>query len=341
VDNAITRTATFISEESIFGQGKNALDGDFVLNLKDLEGRTLTDKTLNFQNGTVNGISLPKDEFPIKGSGKVFIGPLSIPIDVYSAIQDVTLAVSNDPTRCHMWGVYVEFCSPTEDAPTSSVKFTSTDGHILFHYEVPGTFPDGLHDSYIVSPGLFPKVDAKGAGRDVKFYFSEDGQTAQVKFNTSLLVEVSFVDGNIDATFPNYKRILADEHPHSFSFDKEELLRLIKDIGPHVYVDYSRVKVVAIMKNKGEEAYLTSIKDNAHLRLPFPSFSHSKEDEDFSMGVNLEHLRRCVAKGDKAVFNYKQTEGSYPCKICRLDEIVSCKGLQVKAIKCLVSRTVE
>lgn len=120
-----------------------------------------------------------------------------LPESVRMANETVAYAVSTEPIRPMMTGVFVEIKPET-------VTFVATDTHKMAVLEV--AFESGVEQSVIIPGGFFNKITKLiPKGSDVALTLKTDGNRISVKTDNGTLDGVA-IKGN----YPNFRRVMPD-----------------------------------------------------------------------------------------------------------------------------------
>lgn len=218
--------------------------GSVILELKK--------ETLHVESGAYKAKfqTISSQEFPdIAGVESVQgAGSMSLEQGVFArAMEEVMFAAARDSMRPVLTGVYFEFKS-------SKLNLVATDGFRLATRNVkPGG--DGKSESFIVPARAVSEI-AKLEGSEVKFRFlKESNQVMFVVGDDLVLCQV--LEGN----FPEYGKIIPEDHETEVIFDKEEMLQAVRaslifardnSNVLKLEIDKGKVKIVAESPEQGE-----------------------------------------------------------------------------------------
>lgn len=235
---------TMVSTLQIFdveGEGAIAINAKRLLDvLKEVSGQPLTfiinDETkevdIRFLNGHFNFMGIDGVEFPRRAAldpeqAKEFTLPAQV---LAGGLENTLFAVSTDPLRPIMTGVYVDLC-PQQDTlegeepqPLPGVVFVASDTHKLVRY-INTEHNPGLTGSFILPPkpasilrGLIGKEEG-----DVKITLDEQGASIAI---ADTVLSCRFIKGR----YPNYNRVIPQNNPFELTIDRVSLLTAMRRV---------------------------------------------------------------------------------------------------------------
>ena len=231
--------------------------------------------------------SIASDKFPeFPAEGENFF---EIPIrDLKDMIQETIFAVSSDETRYFMNGVFFE---KSED----KFMMVSTDGRRLAY--ISKNAASGVEDfSGIIVPPKILNVVVKRAGDEGMARISVTDKMIFIQFGYYKLSSVL-----IDGQFPNYKRVIPENQPFSFSFNRLEMLDALR-------------RVSLFVEQKSHKVYLGLSPGTASIYCEETDIGDAREEipckydgEEISISLNYRYLEEPfkVMAGDeiKILFN--------------------------------------
>jgi DNA polymerase-3 subunit beta len=135
--------------------------------------------------------------------------------ELRQVFSDLTYAISTEPTRYYLNGIYMHQNSDEE------VIFVATDGHVLSRRVLKAAFNSELLKGVIIpkeAVKFFLDFTKGCAGKAiVKVKVSETRLSFAIN---DMLLPTRLVDGN----FPDYERVIPNDHNLRISVDKTELL---------------------------------------------------------------------------------------------------------------------
>jgi len=231
--------------------------------------------------------SIASDKFPeFTAEGKEFF---EIPIrDFKEMVQQTIFAVSDDETRYFMNGVFFE---KAED------KFimVSTDGRRLAY--ISKNAASGVDDfSGIIVPPKILNTVLKRAGDEGMAKISVTDKTIFIQFGSYKLSSVL-----IDGQFPNYRRVIPENQPISFTVNRLETLDALR-------------RVSLFIEQKSHKVFLGLSPDAASIYCEETDIGDAREEipckydgEELSIALNYRYLEEPfkVMTGDeiKILFN--------------------------------------
>lgn len=173
---------------------------------------------INFMNGHFNFMGVDAAEYPRKKEHEDAI-TLEFPaLTVLNAIEGTLFAVSPDPIRPIMTGIFW-------DIEPERVTFVGSDTHKLVKYEVNDVKP-GVTNSFIlpskpanVIKGLLSKEE------DAKVKIVKDEKSATFEFDSYSLT-TRLIKGN----YPNYRRVFPKDNPFCMIVNREGLLNAVRRV---------------------------------------------------------------------------------------------------------------
>ena len=231
--------------------------------------------------------SIASDKFPeFTAEGKDFF---EIPIrDFKEMIQQTIFAVSDDETRYFMNGVFFE---KAED------KFimVSTDGRRLAY--VKKNAVPGVEDfSGVIIPPKILNVVMKRSGDEGMAKISVTDKTIFIQFGSYKLSSVL-----IDGQFPNYRRVIPENQPMSFTVNRLETLDALRRVS--LFVEQKSHKVFLGISPGTASVYCEET-DIGDAREEIPC---KYDGEEVSIALNYRYLEEPfrVMAGDeiKVLFN--------------------------------------
>jgi DNA polymerase-3 subunit beta len=129
-------------------------------------------------------------------------------------VSQTAFAVSDDETRFFMNGVYLE---KIED----KIVMVATDGRRLAYIDKEA---NNISDfSGVIVPPKILNIITKRAGDEGLIGISISGKMIYIRFGFYSLSSVL-----LDGQFPNYKKVIPEEHANSLSVDRKEMLDALR-----------------------------------------------------------------------------------------------------------------
>lgn len=167
-----------------------------------------TDNNVTVKSGRsrFNLQSLPAEDFPTFGDATY---DLTIETDLAALLAPVAFAISKEETRFYLNGAYLH-------APHGRLVAVATDGHRLAHHK-----GDNCEEfAGIILPRKLVSLVPRGV---VKLEIS----TAKVRITAGETVLVSKL---IDATYPEYQRVIPANNTHKMTIDRDALLKAVERV---------------------------------------------------------------------------------------------------------------
>jgi len=186
-------------------------EGEIEFEQKDNKIKLKTSaKKANFQLKSISSDKFP--EFQMSNT-EYFEIPIK---DFKDMVNQTVFAVSDDETRFFMNGVYLE---KTEN----KIIMVATDGRRLAYIEKDANdikdFP-----GIIVHPKVL-NIITKRAGDEGLIAISVTDKIMFVRFGS-----YSFYSVLLDGQFPNYRKVIPEEQPHSLSVNRTEMLDALRRV---------------------------------------------------------------------------------------------------------------
>ncbi len=193
---------------------------DFVSNLPKGEKIKITSKdnkvtiSAGKYTSTINGS--PADDFPeLPEINEKKAVVFKIGVDEFkNGISSVTIASSNDLTRPALTGVYFNTADET-------LCIAATDGYRLAEKKLIKNVKSEIN---VIVP--------TSSLQEVLRAINEDMEEVEISFNEDLvrfrLGEVEIISKLIDASFPDYRRLIPKDNNIKLNLDREELIRVTK-----------------------------------------------------------------------------------------------------------------
>ena len=193
---------------------------EFISNLPKGENIELTTKdnkvtiTAGKYSSTINGSAADDfPELPEINEKQAVIYKMSIE-DFKTSISQVTIASSNDLTRPALTGVYFN----TNDG---SLAIAATDGYRLAEKKIISKVESEVK-------AIVPTTSLQEVLRAI----SDDMDEVEISFNEDLvrfrLGEIEIISKLIDASFPDYTKLIPKDNNIKVTLDRDELVRVTK-----------------------------------------------------------------------------------------------------------------
>jgi DNA polymerase III subunit beta len=279
------------------GELDTCLPAKLLANLVKPEGKggagevTLEPLIENKVSIRLDGVStslpgMPSSEFPAPLGAGLEWNPLADwpAKPLHDALSFVLPATSNDPTRPHLQGVFFDLD-----------KMVATDGHRMHIAPLPAP---------ISTPLLIPSSSAMTLVRIICGEQEMVSSVAKGHLRVCVgpwILETMF----IDATFPDYHRVLPDKESMFVHLTVEArslskaLLRLAR---------LSQVKETTVRVN-GVMSLRTCDLDMGEAEVVVPTLDNNHEGEDFVIAFNRNYLREAIS-GDRIVLGFSAPVGS-------------------------------
>jgi len=197
--------------EKFLGILNSIPEGEIEFEQKDNKVKVKTSvKKANFQLKSMSSDKFP--EFPVS-SAEYF----EIPVKNFKEMVNQTVfAVSDDETRFFMNGVYLEKAE-------NKIVMVATDGRRLAYIEKDANdiqnFP-----GIIVHPKIL-NIVTKRAGDEGLVAISVTDKIIFIRFGS-----YSFSSVLLEGQFPNYRKVIPEEQPHSLSVNRTEMLDALRRV---------------------------------------------------------------------------------------------------------------
>lgn len=241
----------------------------------EVEVRSTENEWVEIRSGraTFHIAGLPADDFPTIPSTDDIPWHTVAEARLGRCLELVSYAISNDETRYHLNGIYVE----SEDG---EVRFVATDGHRLSYTSESADDMGGLaFENGVIIPRkavqeLRKLLDGNG---EVEVGFGKNHGSMR-KGHESLLFQ--YVDGE----FPDYRRVIPKGNDIRLEIDKEALLKAIQ-----------RVSLISADRSRGIRLGFTE--GEARVSANHPDVGDAAETvecgysgEDLAIGFNASYL---------------------------------------------------
>jgi DNA polymerase-3 subunit beta len=195
----------------------------------------------------------------------------SIPIREFKDMIGQTLfAVSYDPTRPHMNGVFFEKAN-------SKLIMVATDGRRLALIEKDSSGALEFPSAIIPTKILF--MIAKYAGDEGQIALSITGKNFFVEFGS-----YKFYSNLFEGQFPNYRKVIPEEQKYAFSVERDSLLQAMKRVHP-------------LVENQSERLYFNISKNSLAVYVKDSEIGSGEEEieakydgEEFQFALKYSNL---------------------------------------------------
>jgi DNA polymerase-3 subunit beta len=223
-------------------------------------------KKIKFQLKSIASDKFP--EFPIPNNDNFFEIPVK---DFKEMIIQTVFAVSDDETRYFMNGV---FCEKQED----KLVMVGTDGRRLAYvYKEAG---NEIKDfAGIIIPPKILNILIKRAGDEGLISISISDKTIFIKFGSYQISSVL-----IEGQFPNYRRVIPESQPNSFTMNRLEMLDALKRVSLLVEQKSRRIYMMVTSGNiaiSSEESDIGTAKEEIPCKY---------EGEEVSIALNYRYI---------------------------------------------------
>ena len=178
--------------------------------------------------------TLPADDYPRLDAGTF---DAEFKVDFAELVAPIRFAISSEATRYYLCGVFLHVDGETV------LRAVATDGHRLSHNSV--ALPDGIADHFgVIIPsktvGLVPAgtVDVAVSKNKVRFAQAETVITSKL----------------IDATYPDYKRVIPSANERILTVDRKDLAGAVS-------------RVASVASERGKAAKFSIAGDNVSIDL--------------------------------------------------------------------------
>jgi DNA polymerase-3 subunit beta len=237
-----------------------------------------TTKKLKFQLRTISDDQFP--EFQSFSSLTFF----EIPVKQFKdMIKQTSFAVSDDPTRYHMNGVFLE---KAED----KLVMVATDGRRLAFVENDGSSIEDFPAAII--PTKILDIITKNSGDEGLVSISISNKTIYIKVGTYNFYSVLF-----EGQFPNYKRVIPETQEHYFIVNKQDLMQAMKRV--HLLVEKKSERIYFNLKQNSLVVYV----------------------DDSEMGNMSEEIDCSTDKTEESTFALKYSNLEEPLKVMPQEEV--------------------
>jgi DNA polymerase-3 subunit beta len=193
---------------------------EFEYNDNKVKIKTAVKKS-NFQLKSISSEKFP--EFPVSNNGY-----FDIPIKIFKEMINQTIfAVSDDETRFFMNGVFFE-------KKEGEIIMVATDGRRLSYIDKDVNNIEDFNG--VIIPPKILNVISKRAGDEGLIGISVINKMIFVRFGFYCLASVL-----LDGQFPNYRKVIPEEHKSSFTFDRLEMLDALRRVSQVVEQKSHRV----------------------------------------------------------------------------------------------------
>ena len=221
-------------------------------------------KRANFQLKSMASDKFP--EFPVSDD-EYFEVPVK---NFKEMINQTVFAVSDDETRFFMNGVYMEKVE-------SKLIMVATDGRRLAYIDKD---IDNIKDfsGIIIHPKIL-NVIAKRSGDEGLIAISVTDKMIFVRFGS-----YSFSSVLLEGQFPNYKKVIPEDQPHSISVSRNEMLDALKRVSQLVEQKSHRIYLglkPGVMEIYSEEGEIGDAKEEIPCKY---------DGEELSLAMNYRYI---------------------------------------------------
>jgi DNA polymerase-3 subunit beta len=217
--------------------------------------------------------------------------------DFKEMVRQTIFSVSDDETRYFMTGVYFEKID-------DKFIMVGTDGRRLAY--IKKDLNNSVNDfSGIIIPEKILAVFLKNSGEEGLITISFNNKLILIKFGAYYLTS-----NLIEGQFPNYKKVIPENQPYSFTVRRKDMLEALKDIA--ILVENRNKKVIFNLTNKA-----ISISTTEH------DLGDSNEEiscrylgEDVTIAVNYKYIEEPfkIMEQDEVCIYFENTKKALTVK---------------------------
>jgi DNA polymerase-3 subunit beta len=279
--------ATTVSAVTLHEIVRKLPDGALVTLSEDGAAGRLT---VQAGRSTFNLATLPKEDFPVMATAEYTSNFAAKAAELRRLFDKSKFAISTEETRYYLNGVYMHVA---EGEGGQVLRCVATDGHRLARIDA--DLPAGAEEM----PGVI--VPRKTVGELRKLLEDDDAEIAvsvsetKVRFATP---EITLTSKVIDGTFPDYSRVIPQNHTRRMEVDAAEFAQAVD-------------RVATVSSERSRAVKMALEEDRLVLSVNAPDSGAAEEelavaygDERLEIGFNAKYLLEIASQVDRenAVF---------------------------------------